>query len=161
MMALTLLDTSNKKAPPTRKELDFIQIASRIHTGEALTPKEINDAVSGELNDTAHELARAMQKSGQEGFWTVWTALAHDNKRLINWRPLVEIPPAPIPSSEEQKRGKYRPTTLLEMAQRPRPNDIIEDIFYEKTIGELFASILQTLANLFTMSPLLRSHSIP
>src|SRR5579859_6591055 len=122
------------KIQPTANEKSFLADAQRIREGKSSADSL---TCTGKLLELARALLEAYQSDGESGFWKSYDALARENKRLAPFRKSIEAPAAP---EEVQEWGKYRPTTLLEMAKKPRPNDIIEDIFYEKTVGELFGA---------------------
>jgi len=109
---------------------------------DKLTTEQFEYAISNGASPMAKQIAPSLyekrQSDGEQGFWAVYRALAvEDYPQLQEWEDAVKTDAPPI---ESTKWGKYKPTTLLEMALRPRPIDIIENVFYEGTVGELFGA---------------------
>ena len=132
--------TTERKKAPTKDDLTAIEMLQRIKKGTILKSEELPSLKKQWQRELAATALDEMKRDGIAGFWRVLETQETDHPELKNWRTLIETEAPPEVPLEEKKLGKYRPKTLLEMAQQPRPSDIIADIFYEKTVGLLFGA---------------------
>lgn len=131
---------SGKYVPPERMS-DLTLLRNIYH--DRITSEQfehaLNNGISPALKNIAVPLYEARRDGGTSDFLTVYQAYASvDYPELAGWEDAVKTGAPPV--EEGPKWGKYKPLTLLEMAQKPRPIDIIEGIFYEKTVAELFGA---------------------
>jgi len=128
-----------KKLPPNKNEEFFIALASKIRTRTITSLDEADQRpMPAHLKGTLTSLLEGIRDFGEEGFWKAYRQCEEDYPRMKEWRKAIETEAAPEGEQEPPPPKKYRPVTLLEMMGRPQASDIIEDIFYEKTVGLLF-----------------------
>lgn len=105
------------KPPLKADQMQQVHLLSRIRHKQIISLAEIDQNVTGTIQEIAIQLLEAIQEDDLEGFNRVYEALSVDHPYLKEWRGLVETP---APPENKPKERTYQLHPLSYLTQRPK-----------------------------------------